>query len=64
MGFSGWTPVIKSDETSARVGGRNFWHWVFIGASAVYHLIAPRRNAAVIEELMGEAKAEVWVSDC
>ncbi len=58
------SPVIKSDETSARVSGRNFWHWVFIGASAVYHLIAPRRNAAVIAELMGEAKAEVWVSDC
>jgi transposase len=58
------SPVIKSDETSARVSGRNFWHWVFIGASAVYHQIVPRRNAAVIEELMGEAKAEVWVSDC
>jgi transposase len=58
------SPVIKSDETSARVSGRNFWHWVFIGASAVYHLIAPRRNAAVIEELMGEEKAEVWVCDC
>jgi transposase len=58
------SPVIKSDETSARVGGRNFWHWVFIGASAVYHLIAPRRNAKVIEELMGESCAEVWVCDC
>jgi transposase len=58
------SPVIKSDETSARVSGRNFWHWVFIGASAVYHLIAPRRNAKVIQELMGEASAEVWVCDC
>lgn len=56
--------VIKSDETSARVRGRNFWHWVFIGASAVYHQIVPRRNAAVIEELMGEASVEVWVCDC
>jgi transposase len=58
------SPVIKSDETSARVGGDNFWHWVFIGASAIYHLIAPRRNAKVIEDLMGEARAEVWVCDC
>ncbi|HEX5084648.1 MAG TPA: IS66 family transposase [Blastocatellia bacterium] len=58
------SPVIKSDETSARVSGRNFWHWVFIGASAVYHQIVPRRNAKVIEELMGEARAEVWVCDC
>lgn len=58
------SPVIKSDETSARVAGDNFWHWVFIGASAIYHLIAPRRNAKVIEDLMGEARAEVWVCDC
>jgi transposase len=58
------SPVIKSDETSARVSGRNFWHWVFIGASAVYHQIVPRRNAKVIEELMGESCAEVWVCDC
>jgi transposase len=58
------SPVIKSDETSARVSGRNFWQWVFIGASAVYHRIVPRRNAKVIQEVMGELKAEVWVSDC
>ncbi len=58
------SPVIKSDETSARVEGRNFWHWVFIGASAVYHQIVPRRNAKVIEDLMGEAEANVWVCDC
>ena len=58
------SPIIKSDETSARVGGRNFWHWVFIGASAVYHQIVPRRNAQVIKELMGAARAEVWVCDC
>src|SRR5215475_7724400 len=58
------SPVIKSDETSARVGGDNFWHWVFIGISAVYHLITPRRNAKVIEDLMGQARAEIWVCDC
>jgi transposase len=29
------SPVIKSDETSARVRGRNFWHWVFIGGRSV-----------------------------
>src|SRR5215475_11369107 len=58
------SPVIKSDETSARVSGRNFWHWVFIGASTVYHQIVPRRNAKVIEDLMGQSYAEVWVCDC
>src|SRR5205085_9495818 len=40
------------------------WHWVFIGAEAVYHHIAPRRNAAVIKAVMGERVAEVWVCDC
>lgn len=58
------SPVIKSDETSARVSGRNFWHWVFIGDEAVYHQIVPRRNAKVIEDLMGQSSAEVWVCDC
>lgn len=58
------SPVIKSDETSARVGGRNFWQWVFIGTSTVYHQIVPRRNAKVIKDLMGKAVADVWVSDC
>ena len=58
------SPVIKSDETSARVSGRNSWHWVYIGASAVYHIIAPRRNAKVITDLMGNTRADVWVCDC
>ena len=58
------SPIIKSDETSARVRGRNWWHWVFIGAQAVYHQIAPRRNAGVITAVMGEMMAEVWVCDC
>jgi transposase len=58
------SPVIKSDETSARVEGRNWWQWVFIGATAVYHTIVPSRSAAEIATVMGEHCAEVWVSDC
>jgi transposase len=38
--------VIKSDETSARVKGRNYWQWVFVGLSGVYHHIGPTRSAA------------------
>lgn len=56
--------VITSDETSARVAGRNHWQWVFIGSSAVYHHIAPSRSADVITEVMGAMIAEVWVCDC
>jgi transposase len=56
--------VIGSDETLARVTGKNWWHWVFTGASGTYHTIAPTRSAQVIEQVMGEHEAGCWVSDC
>lgn len=56
--------VIGSDETSARVHGRNWWEWVFVGANCEYHLIVPSRGQAVIEAFMRECRAEVWVCDC
>lgn len=56
--------VIGSDETSARVHGRNWWEWVFVGANCEYHLIVPSRGQAVIETFMQECEAEVWVCDC
>jgi len=56
-------PVICSDETGARVGGRTAWYWVFQAPSASYHAIVPRRNAEVITALLGDAHPEGWVSD-
>lgn len=56
--------VIGSDETSARVHGRNWWEWVFVGNDCEYHLIVPSRAQRVIEDFMRECEAEVWVSDC
>jgi transposase len=56
--------VIKSDETSARVSGRHWGQWVFIGASAVYPRIAPHRTAEGIKDVMGPMVAEAWVCDC
>jgi transposase len=56
--------VIKSDETSARVEGGNWWHWVFIGDSGVYHTIVPTRSASEIETVMGQLCVEAWVCDC
>ena len=35
------SPVVGSDETSARVDGRNRWQWVFQTPEASYHVIAP-----------------------
>ena len=56
--------VIASDETSARVHGRNYWEWVFLGNGGEYHLIRRSRGQDVIDEFMGEDRAEVWLSDC
>lgn len=56
--------IIRSDETSARVKGRNWWQWVFVGQSGIYHTIVPTRSAAEITTVMGEAAVKVWVCDC
>jgi transposase len=57
------SPVLGSDETSARVQGRNQWQWVFQSPEASYHLIVPSRAGAVVREMLGDATPEVWVSD-
>jgi transposase len=56
-------PVIGSDETSARVDGRNWWQWVFQTPTASYHVIRPSRGADVIEAFLAGAEPEVWGSD-
>jgi len=55
--------VVASDETSARVDGFTCWQWVFSCATAVSHRIAGTRAKAVVEDFLGEARPEVWVSD-
>ena len=55
--------VVCSDETSARVNGRNQWEWVFVTALAVLHMIRPSRGKAVPRELFGAIRPGVWVSD-
>jgi transposase len=57
------SPVVCSDETSARVKGRNWWEWVFVGTLAVLHIIQPSRSKAVVRALFGEIRPVVWVSD-
>jgi len=56
--------VIGSDETSARVHGRNWWEWVFTNLVEEYHVIVPSRGQDVIDAFMGDHRAEVWKSDC
>lgn len=55
--------VIASDETTGRIDGATWWHWVFVSAKAVLHQIAPRRAKAVAEEVLGGYRPAVWVSD-
>src|SRR5919112_2492401 len=43
------SPVINSDETSARVAGRTQWQWTFQTPDASYHVIAASRGGDVIE---------------
>src|SRR5450432_2167319 len=57
------SPVIASDETSARVCGKTHWQWTFAAATAVYHIIAPTRGKVVPTAFLGQAKPKVWLSD-
>lgn len=57
------SPVVCSDETSARVKGKNWWEWVFVGTLAVLHIIQSSRGKAVVTALFGETRPAIWVSD-
>ena len=57
------SPVVCSDETSARVSGKTWWEWVFVGTLAVLHVIRPSRGKAVVQALFGAIQPMVWVSD-
>src|SRR5512134_456310 len=55
--------VIASAETTTRIDGTTHWPWVFASAAVVLHQIAPRRAKAVAEEVLGDRRPQVWVSD-
>ena len=55
--------IVCSDETSARVEGRNWWEWVFLGTDAVLHVIEPSRGKKVPHAIFGQRRPAVWVSD-
>jgi len=57
------SPVVGCDETSARVAGQTWWQWVLLGSTAVCHLIADTRAAAVVTTFLDGARPEVWVAD-
>jgi transposase len=57
------SPVVGSDETSARVRGRTWWQWVLLSTTAVYHVIADTRAASVVTTFLDGAQPEIWVAD-
>ena len=56
--------VIHSDETGSRVDASNWWEWVFCTLTDSLHVMRFNRSVDVIRDVMGQHKAEVWVSDC
>jgi len=57
------SPVIASDETSARVKGKTHWQWTFVATTAVAHVIAPTRGKIVPNQFLDGARPKVWLSD-
>jgi len=55
--------VVGSDETTVRVDGRTCWNWVFRNDEVVIHVIRPSRGRAVVREVLGGHRPEIWVSD-
>lgn len=59
---------VLSDETSARVNGKNWWEWVFLTTRACLHVIKPSRAFDVIQGVFTAKHLELsrpafWVSD-
>lgn len=57
------SPVIASDETSARVCGKTWWQWVLLSSTAVYHVITDSRGARVPRDFLDGVVPEVWLAD-
>jgi transposase len=57
------SPVVGSDETSARVCGKTWWQWVLLSSTAICHVIADTRAASVVTAFLQGAQPEVWVAD-
>ena len=55
--------ILQSDETSVRVGKRNWWTWVFHHADDCCFVIRPSRGKDVVEEFLGDVRPGFWVSD-
>jgi transposase len=55
--------ILQSDETSARVGKKTWWTWVFHDADSACFRIRPSRGKTAVSEFLGELRPQFWVSD-
>jgi len=57
------SPVLASDETGLRVGGKNGWFWVVHHADTAVFRADPSRAKRVLEGFLGEHRPAFWISD-
>ena len=57
------SPVVSPDETSWKVGGRNWWLWVFVTPQSVVYAIQPGRGFAQAAAVLGAEFGGVLVRD-
>jgi transposase len=55
--------VLQSDETSVRVGKRNWWLWTFHHGQDCCFVIRASRGKDVVAEFLGDVRPAFWVSD-
>ena len=55
--------ILQSDETSARVGKKTWWTWVFHNGDSACFRVRPSRGKVVVEEFLGKVRPDFWVSD-
>jgi transposase len=58
------SPVVGSDETRARVAGRNEYHWVVQCRTAAYHWVGESRSTRELETFFDGVYPEVQECDC
>jgi len=55
--------LMESDETTMRVGKKNWWLWVFHHADSALPTLKPSRGKIVIQEFLGGYRPDFWISD-
>jgi len=55
--------AMASDETTARVGKKNWWLWVFHHDDSAVFRLKPSRGKDVVEEFLDGYRPGYWVSD-